>query len=201
MQGVRREGKETKQKIPKNILKKQTRSPLMKIVQNSVREPKKNPIKFVLNSPPRNAVAVEMAAAFATNDSILIPALCISSPCCIPAVSSRSKNEELCRGVLLAQSWLCLPVSGTHTDQLPPWHWDFHQLIKCTRALWVNTYHGPKDTWGSGSFRDFINFVQIRRHLSEPPLAATAIAWGAETSFRRVTQCLFSILQRGRRAL
>lgn len=51
----------------------------MKIVQNSVREPEKQ-TNFVLKSPPRNGVAVGMAAAFATNDSILIPALCISSP-------------------------------------------------------------------------------------------------------------------------
>lgn len=75
MQRLRREEK-------KNPTKNQTtppRSPLIKIVQISElcqRNWKKNKNKKVVwNSPSKNGVAVEMSAAFATNDSILIYAL------------------------------------------------------------------------------------------------------------------------------
>lgn len=181
--------------------------------QNSVRETEKKTNKqTVWNSPPKNGVAVEMNAAFATNDSILIYALCISSaasPVVFQLWSSRVKK------LTALQMKFCSPVPGCDCPCQPVFAslWDSHRLVPisalgiCIR-LWNAQGHREwiptnvlKTPGALRAFRDFIKWlVQIRRCLCEPPLAAAAAAWGIETRFRGVTQCFVLDSTKGKKS-
>lgn len=140
-----------------------------------------------------------MNAAFATNDSILIYALCISSTV-FPIVFQLSSSKV--KKLTALQMKFCFPIPDCNCFWQPVFAYleDSHRLISilalrvCIRLLnvrgrreWI-PINILKTRWVLRAFRDFINWlVQIWRYLSEPPLAATATALRIETRFRRVT--------------
>lgn len=144
-------------------------------------------------------VAVEMNAAFATNDGNLIYALCISSAL-FPIVFQLSSSKV--KKLTALQMKFCFPIPDCNCFWQPVFAYcrDSHRLISilalriCIRLLNVQGHSEwipidiLKTLWVLRAFRDFINWlVQIRRNFSEPPLAATATALWTETRFRRVT--------------
>ena len=142
-----------------------------------------------------------MNAAFATNDSILIYALCISAT--VFSVVFQLSNTKV-KKLTALQMKFCFPIPNCNCFWQPLFAclWDSHRLISiltlriCIRLLnvqgrseWIPV-NILKTLWVSRAWKDFINWlVQIGRYLGEPPLAANATALRTKTRFRRVTYC------------
>lgn len=203
--------KQTKQ--PKTSNKQnqpQYSSGVMNIVQMSefCQRKWKKP-QTVLNPPPRNGVAVEMTAAFATNGNILIYAPWISSvtsPVAFQLWICRVK--KLTGEVLLAISWLWLPLAAFACPSLAltgisslPGTQDLHQAIKCTRTLWVNTYQYPKGTWGPESLQELHKLACADVEIPQwATFGSCCSNLRNEMRFRRVTQCFVRDSTKGKKS-